>query len=406
MHLRYQISDSYDESNRLISYRMVYDTVAQFYREQQIEPYTTTETYRYDALRRRIRYRSIKGAQCLYVEASSGCHSTVTRVIWDGNQILGEIRGDGSAGASASELEDDAPTYMGANYGEVAYVHGGVLDTPLEVIKNQDDTVLPVADYRGAIVTGTCPAQPCQTSQLVFPQSSEGVFGDKLYSSGWPSWYGTLIDGQTDASGYTYRRNRYLDPQTGRFTQEDPLGLAGGLNVYGYANGDPVNFSDPFGLCPDHNWRCEVAKAGWETLSGLGGSIAGFFGGAGVGLACGPAAEVCSPVLALGGAVAGAITGVTQAGKAVDHYYESRAENSSAGSSDDGVRPERQKLSSGEIKKLKKAGLDPEELKEFDGKADLFKDKSGDIFVHPKDGSGPGEPTGYNINNLPKSDQP
>jgi hypothetical protein len=26
--------------------------------------------------------------------------------------------------------------------------------------------------------------------------------------------------------------------------------LAGGLNLYGFANGDPVNFSDPFGLCP------------------------------------------------------------------------------------------------------------------------------------------------------------
>ena len=46
-----------------------------------------------------------------------------------------------------------------------------------------------------------------------------------------------------------YRRNRYYDPATGRFTQEDPLGLAGGLNLYGFASGDPVNFSDPFGLC-------------------------------------------------------------------------------------------------------------------------------------------------------------
>jgi hypothetical protein len=26
--------------------------------------------------------------------------------------------------------------------------------------------------------------------------------------------------------------------------------LRGGLNLYGYAGGDPVNFSDPFGLCP------------------------------------------------------------------------------------------------------------------------------------------------------------
>lgn len=35
-------------------------------------------------------------------------------------------------------------------------------------------------------------------------------------------------------------------------TQEDPIGLAGGLNLYGYAGGDPVNSGDPFGLsgCP------------------------------------------------------------------------------------------------------------------------------------------------------------
>jgi hypothetical protein len=40
------------------------------------------------------------------------------------------------------------------------------------------------------------------------------------------------------------------DPPTGRFTQEVPIGFAGGFNLYGFANGDPVNFSDPFGLCP------------------------------------------------------------------------------------------------------------------------------------------------------------
>jgi hypothetical protein len=34
----------------------------------------------------------------------------------------------------------------------------------------------------------------------------------------------------------------------GRFTQEDPIGLAGGLNLYGYAGGDPINNHDPFGL--------------------------------------------------------------------------------------------------------------------------------------------------------------
>jgi RHS repeat-associated protein len=59
-----------------------------------------------------------------------------------------------------------------------------------------------------------------------------------------------LVD-KPDATGTYYRRNRSYDPNTGRFTQEDPIGLAGGLNLYGFANGDPVNATDPFGLCPD-----------------------------------------------------------------------------------------------------------------------------------------------------------
>ena len=40
-------------------------------------------------------------------------------------------------------------------------------------------------------------------------------------------------------------RSRYYDPASGRFTQDDPIGLAGGLSLYGFANGDPVNFSAP-----------------------------------------------------------------------------------------------------------------------------------------------------------------
>jgi RHS repeat-associated protein len=72
------------------------------------------------------------------------------------------------------------------------------------------------------------------------------------------SWYGSLVRGRRDASGLTYLRNRYYDPATGQFTQLDPIGLAGGLNSYGFAAGDPINFSDPFGLCPDpENPKCD-----------------------------------------------------------------------------------------------------------------------------------------------------
>jgi hypothetical protein len=63
-----------------------------------------------------------------------------------------------------------------------------------------------------------------------------------------------------DASGRMYMRNRYYDPTTGQFTQTDPVGVAGGLNAYGFAAGDAVSYSDPYGLCPEdlvkENGKC------------------------------------------------------------------------------------------------------------------------------------------------------
>jgi RHS repeat-associated protein len=63
------------------------------------------------------------------------------------------------------------------------------------------------------------------------------------------NWFGGLVGGMRDASGQMYMRNRYYDPATGQFTQTDPIGLAGGLNAYGFAAGDPVSYEDPYGLC-------------------------------------------------------------------------------------------------------------------------------------------------------------
>jgi RHS repeat-associated protein len=63
------------------------------------------------------------------------------------------------------------------------------------------------------------------------------------------NWMGSLIGGQRDPGGTMYMRNRYYDPQTGQFTQTDPIGIGGGLNTYGFAAGDPVGNWDPFGTC-------------------------------------------------------------------------------------------------------------------------------------------------------------
>jgi hypothetical protein len=55
----------------------------------------------------------------------------------------------------------------------------------------------------------------------------------------------------------------------------DPIGIAGGLNVYGFANGDPITYSDPFGLCPIPPSNCLQEAANWGAQrGGLTGAVA------------------------------------------------------------------------------------------------------------------------------------
>ncbi len=46
---------------------------------------------------------------------------------------------------------------------------------------------------------------------------------------------------------YSYRF-RYYDPTVGRFLSEDPIMFAGGIDLYRYADGNPISEVDPLGL--------------------------------------------------------------------------------------------------------------------------------------------------------------
>ena len=50
-------------------------------------------------------------------------------------------------------------------------------------------------------------------------------------------------------SGLYYNLFRNYDPQVGRFTAQDPIGLAGGVNLYAYGP-NPLSWIDPLGLTP------------------------------------------------------------------------------------------------------------------------------------------------------------
>jgi RHS repeat-associated protein len=82
--------------------------------------------------------------------------------------------------------------------------------------------------------------------------------GDHTESRGW-------IDQRNDPeTGLTYLHARHFDPRLGTFLSPDPIGVAGGMNLYAYALGNPVNGTDRGGLLNDDHCllgKCQKIEA-------------------------------------------------------------------------------------------------------------------------------------------------
>jgi RHS repeat-associated protein len=93
---------------------------------------------------------------------------------------------------------------------------------------------------------------------------------------GTPFQYQGAWGGYTDSeTGLVLQGHRYYDPATGTWLTRDPIGQAGGVNVYGYVGGDPVNWNDEDGLKKKKRggiggwWddRVNSAKGYWEWVT-------------------------------------------------------------------------------------------------------------------------------------------
>ncbi|CAM7334136.1 RHS repeat-associated core domain-containing protein [Enterobacter intestinihominis] len=182
----------------------------------------TQVSFRYDPLGRRISKtrRQMLGGQ------PTGKPVT-TRFVWEGFRLLQEVHGD----------------------------------VPLTYVYSDQDSYDPLARIDGVdapeIFWFHC--QPNGTPERM--TDSEGQVRWEGVNSAWGK---LLRESETQVSGYSqnlrmqgqyldretglhYNLFRYYDPDCGRFTQQDSIGLAGGINLYQYAP-NALGWVDPWGL--------------------------------------------------------------------------------------------------------------------------------------------------------------
>jgi RHS repeat-associated protein len=171
--------------------------------------------YAYDAFGRRVSKQGPSGR---------------TEFVWDGNVLLHEIREDRAAGAEVVSWEFSADTFeplTKSDEGRLYVCINDISGMPRELVASDG--------------TAAWEATPTTFGQLAVVDAHQSDCPLRFEGQ----WF-------DDETGLHYNRFRYFDPELGRYVSPDPIGLDGGLNLYGYVP-NPLTWVDPLGLtkkCP------------------------------------------------------------------------------------------------------------------------------------------------------------
>jgi RHS repeat-associated protein len=131
------------------------------------------------------------------------------------------------------------------------YIYGAGLVYQVTETATTTNTVTYHYDFRGSTVALT------DGNGLITDRIEYSAYGSLTYrigSTDTPFLFNGRYGVMTDPNGLLYMRARYYNPYICRFMNADPSGFAGGLNLYAFANGNPISLIDPFGLGSNEPW--------------------------------------------------------------------------------------------------------------------------------------------------------
>jgi RHS repeat-associated protein len=161
---------------------------------------------------------------------------------YDASGRLNRVVGNESTSQFLYDGDDLVAEYDGAGNLVRRTIHGPGIDEPMIVYEGAGRTWLQ-SDPQGSVSSRSDDGGNLLTANSYGPWGEPGLSQSGRFGYTGQAWL-------SEFRLYHYKARAYA-PLLGRFLQPDPIGTEGGINLYEYAGGDPINLSDPDGLDPN-----------------------------------------------------------------------------------------------------------------------------------------------------------